>query len=125
MSKIILAVVALAALGALYLSTSKVSVSAEEQFVSFVSDFRKSYFSKDEYAFRLNQFTLNLKEIEELNANPNDQAEYGVNFFADWTMSERIKLLGITVPFPEEEQRKTPYVDAPQRVRGDQEHDWR
>jgi len=57
--------------------------------MSFVQDFRKSYFSKEEYTFRLNQFKLNLKEIEELNSNPEDKATYGVNQFADWTLSER------------------------------------
>ena len=87
--------------------------------MAFISDFRKSYFSKEEYNFRLNQFTLNLNEIEALNANSADQAEYGLNFFADWTLAERQKLLGLTVPFPHEEQSKTPYVDAPQRLRGD------
>jgi len=40
--------------------------------MKFVSDYRRSYFSKDEYKMRLGVFSKNLKEIEEMNANPND-----------------------------------------------------
>lgn len=124
MSKFILGVLALAAIGSYMLYSQKSSNSYEEQFISFIQEHRKSYFSKEEYNFRLSQFTLNLKEIEELNANPEDFAEYGVNHFADWTLTERSNLLGLKVPFPED-QKNTPYYDAPRRLSDEREQDWR
>ena len=123
--KLVLAAIVITALSAYYFSAQTMSATPEDQFMSFVQDFRKSYFSKEEYTFRLNQFKLNLKEIEELNSNPEDKATYGVNQFADWTLSERQKLLGITVPFPHEEQSKTPYFVPENRLKDEREKDWR
>ena len=44
---------------------------------------------------RLAVFTENVKEIEALNANSEDQATYGINNFADWTHEEFMKLNGL------------------------------
>lgn len=79
--------VALIALGIFYLNSST-SVNYEDEFVRFIQEHRRSYFSKDEYKFRLGVFTENLKEIERKNADETDPAEYGVNDFADWTHEE-------------------------------------
>lgn len=89
MSKIILGLIALAAIGGYFLTSTTKMSNVEEQFINFVQDYRKSYFSKEDYNFRLTQFNRNLKEIEDLNSNPNDQAIYAVNEFADWTLEER------------------------------------
>ena len=89
--KTIFAVLALAALGAIYFSTSEVK-NYEGEFQNFVSEYRRSYFSKDEYSMRLAVFTENVKKIDAMNANPEDQAVYGINNFADWTHEEFMKL---------------------------------
>lgn len=36
-----------------------------------------------------------MKKAEEMNADPNDQATYGVTEFADWTNEEFMKLNGL------------------------------
>ena len=89
MSKFILGLIAIVAIGGYFLTQSKSTSVVEEQFMKYVQDFRKSYFSKEEYKFRLNQFAANLKEIEDLNANENDLATYAMNEFGDWTREER------------------------------------
>lgn len=104
--KTILAVVAIAAIGALYLNTSQVS-NYEGEFQNFIQDYRRSYFSKEEYNFRYSVFAENLKKIEEMNANPDDQATYGINDFADWTHEEFMKLNGLA-PLSEEDKAKLP-----------------
>lgn len=37
-----------------------------------------------------------------MNANPNDEAEYGINDFTDWTHEEFMKLNGLLPPNEEE-----------------------
>jgi C1A family cysteine protease len=67
----------------------------ESDFQKFVAEHRKSYFSKDEYNYRLSVFEANVKEVEALNANPNDEAYYEINHYGDWTRAERDQLLGL------------------------------
>jgi len=68
--------------------------------MNFVSDYRRSYFSKDEYKFRLGVFSNKLKEIEEQNKN-NDGVTYGITKFADWTQEEFESLLTLKPTEPE------------------------
>lgn len=83
-----------------YASTNTVS-NVEEQFKTFIMNERRSYFSKDEYSFRLGVFSENLKKVEELNANPNDEAVYAINQFSDKTQEEFEALLGLkNLPLP-------------------------
>ena len=89
--KALLAVGLIVAFGAVYLNSSS-EVIHEDQFMSFISEYRRSYFSQDEYNMRLGVFSQNLKKIEEMNANPDDRAVYAVNNFADWTHEEFMKL---------------------------------
>lgn len=56
-------------------------------------DFRKSYFSKDEYNFRLGVFSENLREIQELRENYGNM--FGINEFTDMTKEEKSKMLGL------------------------------
>jgi hypothetical protein len=37
-----------------------------------------------------------------MNSNPNDEAEYGINDFTDWTHEEFMKLNGLLPPNEEE-----------------------
>ncbi len=67
---------------------------AEADFQKFIAENRKSYFSKDEYNYRLTIFEANQKEVEVLNANPSDEAVYEINHYGDWTRAEKDQLLG-------------------------------
>jgi len=46
-------------------------------------DYRKSYFSKEEYNLRLGVFSENLREIQELRENYGNM--FGINEFTDMT----------------------------------------
>ena len=56
-------------------------------------DYRKSYFSKTEYNYRLGVFSENLREISELRETYGDM--FGVNEFADMTKEEKEKMFGL------------------------------
>ena len=62
--------------------------SSKNSFEEFVLRYRKSYFSKQEFEFRREVFEKNLVEIEKMNKNENEQAEFGVNKFSDLTEKE-------------------------------------
>jgi len=79
LGKAILAIALISAIAGLYYSQTTVSVDYDNEFKKFISEYRLSYFSKDEYSFRKDTFNHNLKEILRLNSNPNDKARYGVN----------------------------------------------
>jgi len=91
LSKTVLAIVALSALLVFYFSSIQVKSinDAEDIFSKFILENRRSYFSKDEYKVRFNIFKNTLSEIDKLNANPNDEATYAINFMADWTKEEK------------------------------------
>lgn len=91
-SKSLVGIAIASVLVALYFSQTTAKYDYEADFVNFVQEYRRSYFSKDEYSFRLGVFTENMKKNEEMNANPNDEAIYGVTTFADWTHEEFMKL---------------------------------
>tara|TARA_B110000305_G_C18986660_1_gene424126 strand:+ start:93 stop:452 length:360 start_codon:yes stop_codon:yes gene_type:complete len=70
-------------------------ISAEEQqFFQFIAEHGKTYGTRAEYHFRLNQFSQNLKEIEAFNAEPNQTSTVGVNFLTDMTKEELKQRLG-------------------------------
>ena len=95
MKAIIAVAVAAALVGAYFMThNSKPEPTPEDLFIDYVAEYRKSYFSKDEYNMRLGVFAANLKKIESMNANPNDEAVYGINHLSDWTEEEFTKLLG-------------------------------
>jgi hypothetical protein len=79
-SKIIIAIALVTVAANFYLSATQTTSASdvESQFADFIIQERRSYFSKDEYSFRLGVFSANLKKIDEMNANPNDEAVYGV-----------------------------------------------
>ena len=65
---------------------------AEHEFMRFVSKYRKSYGTKEEYNYRLGIFREALKTIDAKNAE--GHAVHGVNKFADVSKAEYKKLLG-------------------------------
>ena len=83
--------------GMIYLNTTE-TVNTEADFGAFVAEFRKSYFNKEQYNYRLGVFQANMAKNAEMNANPNDDAVYGVTQFSDWTQEEFSGLLTLTVP---------------------------
>jgi len=119
--KLLIAAVALAAIAGVYLYTrsNPTPEPVEEAFANYVSQFRKSYFSADEYSMRLATFKKNLAEIETLNRE--DTATYGVNQYSDWTHEEFMVLNGAL----EQEDPATVYVEDNAGVTPQGSVDWR
>jgi C1A family cysteine protease len=72
-------------------------------FIQFVSDYRRSYGTKEEFEFRKNIFVQKIQEHERINAE-NSKFTVGVNKFADWTEAEYKRILGFkasTIPHEE------------------------
>jgi cathepsin L len=65
----------------------------EQQFMDYLTKYKISYGTKEEYNFRLQQFTQNLAKIQAVNAK-NGLSRTGINMFADWTPEEYKRLLG-------------------------------
>lgn len=101
MLKQVLIVAFAASLAAVYFS-AETQVSAESQFMEFVSEYRRSYFSKEEYNYRLGVFKTFLKTVEERNNNE-DGVVHGITKFADWTQQEFEALLNLPERQPEPE----------------------
>ena len=92
--KTVIALTILAALLGAYAFSTSTSSESENEFIDFITTYRKSYFSQQEYHQRFQIFQDNLAAIEELKKNPEDRAQYGINSFADWTDAEFSQLLG-------------------------------
>lgn len=98
-----IAAVGLAATVALYnMSAEQTSLyqgetfsAAEQQFVKFCAEYGRSYGTKAEYYFRLNEFTTRLAEIEAHNSKNGETSTVGINKFADYTKAELKKLNGL------------------------------
>jgi cathepsin L len=71
------------------------SMTVEDtEFMNFVTKFRRSYGTKEEYSFRAKVFKANLAKIAAINSQNGNLFTVGVNQFADWTETEYKKLLG-------------------------------
>jgi len=66
----------------------------EKEFMAYLTKYRKSYGTKEEYNFRLQQFKLNKEKIDAENAKNGNTFTVGVNKFSDWTHEEYKRLLG-------------------------------
>ena len=66
----------------------------DNQFMKYVSEFGKSYGTKEEYEFRNQQFKQNLIAISMSNQQNDVTYQLGLNHFADWTQQEYKSLLG-------------------------------
>jgi C1A family cysteine protease len=89
----------------------------EAAFATYVAQHSKSYGTKEEYQFRLAEFSKNMKVIENHNAQNTDSESLGLNHMADWTEHEYKKLLGFGV-----EKKKGPHGPLGQRGHGQHGH---
>jgi len=92
----------------------------EVDFMKFVTKYRRSYGTKEEYQFRLQQFKLNKEKIAIENAKNGSTSKVGINKFSDWTHEEYKRLLG----FKPQPYVKPNFVYLPQRNLKDA-IDWR
>mmetsp|Transcript_18865 Transcript_18865/g.13681 ORF Transcript_18865/g.13681 Transcript_18865/m.13681 type:complete len:337 (-) Transcript_18865:42-1052(-) len=74
---------------------------AEQEFINFIVKHRRSYGTKEEYAFRLGVFAEKYAEIKAHNEKMNKSYTLGINQFSDLTDYEFGKRLGYK-PFPRE-----------------------
>ena len=65
----------------------------EFKFINYVAKFNKSYGTKEEYAFRMEQFAAKELAIQEENASQNSYT-LAHNKMSDWTHDEYRQLLG-------------------------------
>jgi hypothetical protein len=63
-------------------------------YLSYVTEWSKSYGTKEEFQFRMEQFKNTLKKIAEHEANPLHKSTVGLNHMSDWTHEEYKRLLG-------------------------------
>jgi len=76
-------------------STSFNTLTSEDmEFMKFVAKYGKSYGTKEEYEFRLQQFKTAYSTIQTENSKNGNTFTVGVNKFADLTNSEYKKMLG-------------------------------
>ena len=81
----VLAVAAIAAVS--FFAMSEMSYDETDAlFENFVQEYKRSYFSQDEYNLRKENFRAFLKLVDERNAV--DTAEHGITKFADWSQAE-------------------------------------
>ena len=85
------------AIAALIATVAAVDRDTEVAYAHFCAANNKSFATKEEYEFRLNEFAKKAKFVEEHNAqNGDDQEAHAValNHMADWTVEEYKSLLG-------------------------------
>jgi C1A family cysteine protease len=66
----------------------------ERHYLNYLAEHGKSYGTKEEYLFRLAEFTRKMKFVEEHNAQNTDDATLAINHMSDWTDMEYAKLRG-------------------------------
>jgi hypothetical protein len=79
--------------------------SFKEEFWNYINKNKASYSTVEEMEYREKVFSDNLIAIEELNADPNATAEFGVNQFTDRTEEELNALRGTFIPEPTHHER--------------------
>merc|ERR1719454_2307710 len=66
----------------------------EMMYMRYVTEWGKSYGTKAEFSFRLEQFKNTLKKIADHESTDGHQSTVGLNHMSDWTHEEYKKLLG-------------------------------
>jgi C1A family cysteine protease len=66
----------------------------ERHYLNYLAEHGKSYATKEEYLFRLAEFTRKMKIVESHNAKNTDDATVAVNHMSDWTDDEYKAILG-------------------------------
>ena len=114
----VLAVIGIA-VAAFFAFNSTPNSEVEEEFRSFIEEYRRGYGSSDEYGYRLGVFRDNLKEYEEL-SRLNPEAIFGVTQFSDRTPEEMKAYMGYKAPVEREYTEE--YTYDPNEVTGT--YDW-
>jgi len=73
---------------------SAVSSDTETAFLNFLAEHNKSYGTREEYEFRLNEFSKKVAFVQKHNALYPDEHTVGLNFMADWSEDEYAKIRG-------------------------------
>ena len=66
----------------------------ERHYLNYLAEHGKSYATKEEYLFRLAEFTRKMKIVEEHNSKNTDDATVALNHMSDWTDEEYKATLG-------------------------------
>jgi len=94
-------------------STSERMEVEELEFMRFITEHRRFYFSKEEYTYRFQIFKNKLIEIAAINANPENTFKVGTNKFSDLTTEEfKYNYLNNEMPAVEGEQAVFSNVEA-------------
>ena len=105
-----------------------IDTAVEQAFIQHLSMTGESFETKEEYAFRLNEFSKKDKLYKEINANPENTFLVGHNDFSTWTDAEYMLTLGYT-PFNKGKMNVEQKVFSPEEVEvmlGDKDNmDWR
>jgi hypothetical protein len=88
------------------------------QFTEHIGEFGLSYGTEAEFKFRLGLYEQKNKEIEQINADPENTFTVGHNKFSTWTKDEQLKLMGLKLDAKAKEATVLP-------VTGKQGVDWR
>ena len=75
--------------------TSELITPAETQFMQFMAEYGKTYGTKAEYNFRLNEFSKKLAEIEAHNSREGETSKMGINMLMDYTKEEMNRRNGL------------------------------
>ena len=93
----------------------------EMAYMRYVTEWNKSYGTKAEFVFRMEQFKATMAKVAEHESNNAHGSTVGLNEFSDWTEAEYKRLLGYK---PRENSGKEP-VDFDTTVEIPSEKDWR
>jgi C1A family cysteine protease len=86
-------------------TTSERFTIEELEFMKFITEHRRFYFSKEEYNYRFNIFRNKIAEIKAINANSANTFKVAINKFADLTTEEfKYNYLNSEMPKVEGEQ---------------------
>jgi len=80
--------------------------SHEVAFNDYVTEWGKSYGTKAEYKFRMEQFSKSMDAISAHNANEAKTSSMGLNQFSDWTKEEFKNSLGLKMNLQKEDREK-------------------
>jgi len=92
----------------------------DSEFMNFVSEFRKSYGSQEDFVARREIFKQNYLQNIKHNNEGDQSYKLGVNQFSDLTEQEFKKILGLRIP-----NRRTITIDNSLSKVGDTIVDWR
>ena len=88
-------------IAALTAATQAIKISADitskeqQSFLEWMAENGKHYDNDDDFKLRQAAFAKVDRWINKKNADPEDTAEYGHNFFSDMTLKEKLKMLGV------------------------------